>query len=120
MTLMQTLLFGHVPVLSQMTEVHAGLLMMKRSVCVMYVCHNATTVSEKSMQLCNCAKADNICVVESSKSSSVMLPLHMHNFENIFVAEEMICLQNHANCLHVQTKLCAHILSMHTDTDSQA
>ena len=29
---------------------------------------NATIVSEKS----NCAKADNICVVESSKSSSVM------------------------------------------------
>ena len=49
---------------------------------------------------------------------SVMLPLHMHNFENIFVAEEIIRLQNHANCLHVQTKLCAHILSMHTDTDT--
>ena len=41
----------------------------------MYV--NATVVSEK---LCDCAKADNIfCVVESS----VMLAVHMHNFESI-------------------------------------
>ena len=31
MTLMQTLLLGHVPVLSQMTGVHTGFLMMKRS-----------------------------------------------------------------------------------------
>ena len=28
----------------------------------------------------NCAKADNICVVESSKSSSVMPTVHVHNF----------------------------------------
>ena len=67
---MQTPLFGHVPVLSQMTEVHAGFLMVKRSVSVcMYI--RMSFVSEK---VCNCAKADNICVVESSKSS--MLYIH--------------------------------------------
>ena len=47
----------------------------------------------------------NICVVESSKRSSVMPAVHMHNIESISVAEEIVHLQNHANCLHVQTKL---------------
>ena len=55
------------------------------------VYHNATIVSIKA----------DICVVESSNSSSVMPAVHMHNFESISVAEEIIHLQNHANCLHV-------------------
>ena len=61
----------------------------------MCVYHNAAYVSEKS------AKADNICVVESSKRSSVMPAEHMLNFESISVAEEIIHLHNHVNCLHV-------------------
>ena len=72
---MQTLLFGHVPVLSQMTEDHAGFLMMKRSVIVCMYYHNATIVSKKSMQLCK----HRIFVVESFKSSSVMPAVYMHN-----------------------------------------
>ena len=47
---MQTLLFGHVPVLSQMTGVHAGFLMMMRSVSDVYV-HHVTIVSEKGADL---------------------------------------------------------------------
>ena len=35
-------------------------------------------------------KADNICVVESSNSSSKMSSVHMHSFESISVAEEII------------------------------
>ena len=70
-----------------------------------YVNHNASIVSEK---VCNCANADNIYVAESSKSSSVMPAVHIHNFENVSVAEEIVHLKNHANCLHLQTKLCAH------------
>ena len=31
-----------------------------------YVYHNATIVSEKSIQLCNCVKVGDICVVECS------------------------------------------------------
>ena len=49
LTLMQTLLLGHVPVLSQMTEAHADFLMMKRSVSECMYYH--TIVSEWSMQL---------------------------------------------------------------------
>ena len=60
MTLMQTLLFGYVPVLSQMTEVHAGFLMMKRSVSeCMYIIMLQLWVRK----VCNYAKADN-CVLE--------------------------------------------------------
>ena len=57
--------------------------------------HIAINVSGKSIQLC---KSDNICVVESSKSSSVMPAVHMHNFERISVAEIIIQVQNHTNC----------------------
>ena len=67
-------------------------------------------------KVCNCTNADNIYVADSSKSSSVMPAVHMHNFENVSVAEEIVHLQNHANCLYLQTKLCAHVLSMCTDT----
>ena len=59
----------------------------------------------------NCVKA-NICVVESSNSSSVMPSVHMHSFESISVTEVIIYLQNHADCSHV----CARVLSMHTPT----
>ena len=45
-----------------------------------------------------------------------MPAVHIHNFENVSVAEEIVHLQNHANCLHLHTKLCAHLLSMWTDT----
>ena len=47
MILMQTLLFGHVPVLSQMIEIHAGFLMMKRSVsvCMCIPFFNATLMN---------------------------------------------------------------------------
>ena len=51
----------------------------------------------------NCAHADNICVVKSSKSSPAV---HMHNFDSISVAEEKMHIK-----LHV-----AHVLSMCTDT----
>ena len=54
------------------------------------ISYNATTVSEK---VCKCAKSGNICVVESSKSSSVMPAVHTHNFDSISVAEEIIDLQ---------------------------
>ena len=74
-----------------MTGVHAGFL-MKRSVSK-YAYHEYMCIimlSEKSVQLCakadNCvleltqqlSHADNICVVESSKSSSVMHALHTY------------------------------------------
>ena len=72
MTLMQTLPWGSV--LSQMTEVHAGFLMMMRSASERTCYHNAAIVSEKS-QLCNCVKAEDICVVECSL---VMPAAHMH------------------------------------------
>ena len=62
-------------------------------------------LSEKSVQLYakadNCVleltHADNICVVESSKSSSVMHALYTYNFDSLSVV---------------------HVLSMCTDTDS--
>ena len=38
-------------------------------------------------KVCNCAHADNICVVKSSKSSPAV---HMHNLDSISVAEEKI------------------------------
>ena len=41
-------------------------------------------------KVCNCTKADNTGVVESSKSSSVMPAVHMQNFKSISVAEELI------------------------------
>ena len=43
----------------------------------MCVYHNATIWSEKGMQLCKNS-------VESSKSSSVMPAVHMHNFDSIY------------------------------------
>ena len=46
---MQTLLFGHVPVLSQMTKDHAGFLMMKRSV---YVSIVIVTILQKKVHCC--------------------------------------------------------------------
>ena len=78
---MQTLLFGHVPVLSQTTGVHAGFLTMKRSVSGVYVYHNATIVQKQMMcvrKLCNCAHAENICVMKTSEffSDSYMLYIH--------------------------------------------
>ena len=66
----------------------------------------------------NCAKADNIWVLRSSKSSSVIPAVYMLNFESVSVAEEIIDIENHGNCLHVQTKLCGHVLSMCTNADS--
>ena len=57
--------------------------------------HIAVIVSGKSIQLC---KSDNICVVESSKSSSVMPAVHMHNFESISMAEIIILVRNHTKC----------------------
>ena len=77
------------------------------SECV-YVYHEYMCIimlSEKSVQLCTKADnyvlelthADNICVVESSRSSSVMHALHAYNFESLSTA---------------------HVLSMCTDTDS--
>ena len=47
----------------------------------------------------------------------VLQSVYMHNIESISVAEEILHLMNHANCLHLQTKFCAHVLSMCTDTD---
>ena len=38
-------------------------------------------------KVCNCAHAENICAVKSSKSSPAV---HMHNFDSISVAEEKI------------------------------
>ena len=61
----------------------------------MSVYYNSTIVREKSMQLCNCVKADVLW------SYSVMSAVQMHNIESISVAEEIIHLLNHANCLHV-------------------
>ena len=81
---MLTLLFGHVPVLSQMTEVHASFLMMKRSVSVCII-----MLQLWGRKVCNCANAD-VCVVKSLKGSSVMPAVHMHNFESISAAEEII------------------------------
>ena len=84
--------------------------------CCQCVClcisYNATIVSEK---VCKCEKSGNICVLESSKSSSVMPAVHTHNFESISVAEEIIktmptvhmCKQNYVHM---------HVLSMHTPT----
>ena len=66
----------------------------------------------------NCAKADNNCVVDFSQSFSVMHAVHMDNFESISMSEEIVHLKSHANCLHVQTELCAHILRLHTCADS--
>ena len=40
-----------------------------------------------------------ICIVKSSKSSSV----HIHNFDSIYAADKTILTKN-ANCLHVWTK----------------
>ena len=45
--------------------------------------------------------ADNICVVESSKSSSVMLPVHTDNFESLSVA-------------HVLNMKLTHYIDAHT------
>ena len=77
------------------------------SECV-YVYHEYMCIimlNKEGVQLCakadNCVleltHADNICVVESSKSSSVMHALHAYNFESLSTA---------------------HVLSMCTDTDS--
>ena len=43
-------------------------------------------------------KADTMFVLSSLLT---VLTVHMYNFESISVAEEIIHLQNHANCLHV-------------------
>ena len=51
----------------------------------------------------------NICVVESSKSSSVIPSVHVLSFESISVAEEIMYLQQ--NCYII------HILSICTDAD---
>ena len=48
--------------------------MMMRSASERMCYHNAAIVSEKS-QLCNCVKAEDICVVECSL---VMPAAHMH------------------------------------------
>ena len=78
---MQTLLFGHIPVLSQMTEVHAGFLTMKRSVSE---CMYIIMLQEKYAIV----QTQIILIVKSLKGSSVMPVLHMHNFESISAAVE--------------------------------
>ena len=52
----------------------------------MSVCTSYARIVRK---VCNCANAD-VCVVKSLKGSSVMPAVHMHNFESIFAAEEII------------------------------
>ena len=44
-------------------------------------------------------KVDNICVVESLKGSSVMPAVHIHNFDSISAAEEVVHIK--PCCLHI-------------------
>ena len=56
-----------------------------------------------------------ILIVKCLKGSSGMAAVHMHNFENISAAEEIIHI-NHAVYKSIERNVCAHVLSMCTIT----
>ena len=87
MTLMQTLLFGHVPVLLQMTGVHAGFQMMKRSA---NVCMYIIMLQLRVRKVCNCANTANNYLRSEVFKEFFSDTVPMHNFKSISAAEEII------------------------------
>ena len=81
-----------------MTGVHAGFLIMKRSVSVLL--HDATIV----------LKHNFIIIFFFWSLLSVLQIVNVHNIESLSVADKIIHLQNHANCLHVYRQNYVHML----------